>query len=353
MDRKAFQILGAAARVLRQWLALRRRGSIGTLLAALVVVGGAVQVQAQGQGQGQGQDLRLAVSRGPVSLLIYVAQAEGYFAREGLAVRTIECASGRQCTQLLGEGQADVATASELMVTLNALEGVPNVIIATISSSTHHIKLVARRDAGIQSASDLAGKRVATVAGTSAQYFLDNWLVYNNIDPQGVTTVALRPDELLSALVRRQVDAIAIWEPIAGAALAALGPQALVLPSPRVYTQHFSLIANRNGIAQREPELLKLLRALDRAQRFIAERPAQARQILSARLAADVAEASLAEHDFRLGLEQPLVAVMEGQARWARQQGLVQFPRPTGNLLQSIEPSLLRKAVPGAVSLVY
>ena len=305
------------------------------------------------QGRVQAEELRLATSRGPVSLPVYVALAEGHFAREGVTVRMLECSSGRQCMQLLGQGQADVATAAELMVTLSALDGVPNVILATISTSTHHIKLVARRDAGIEHAADLRGKRIATAAGTSAQYFLDNWLVYNGIDPQSVSLPTMRPDELQPALLGRNVDAIAIWEPIASTAARALGAQAAVLPSPRVYTQHFSLITGRDTIAKREADLVKLLRALERAQRFIAEKPLQAKRILTAQLPAEAGAGNIAEHDFRLGLDQPLVSTMEGQARWARQQGLARSSLAPANLLQSIEPALLRRAVPGAVTLVY
>jgi len=60
----------------------------------------------------------------------------------------------------------------------------------------------------------------------------------------------------------------------------------------------------------------------------------------------------LSEHDFRLTLDQSLIATMDGQARWATRQGLVPAGHPSDNLLHSIEPSLLRKAVPGSVSLV-
>lgn len=296
-------------------------------------------------------DLTIAVSRGPVSLPIYVAEAQGYFEREGVAVRINECASGRSCFQLLAQGQADAATAAELLVTLDSFTGSSVAIIATLSSSARNIKLVTRGDNGIKVPQDLGGKRVGTVTGTSAEYFLDRWLVFHEMEPNQVHIIPLAPDQLVLALQRREVDAIAIWEPIASTALAAVAPGGIVMTSPRVYTQHFTLVASRQAISHREADLIKLLRALARAERFIAEQPAQAKLILKARLIRVEGLENLFEHDFHLTLEQSLIATMDGQARWAVRQGVVRSSGP-GNLLRSIEPALLREAVPGAVSLV-
>ena len=298
------------------------------------------------------EELRLAVSRGPVSLPIYVAESQGYFESEGVAVRMQECSSGRSCFQLLAEQRTDLATAAELLVTLDSFRGSDVAIIATLSSSARGIRLVARRSAGIKAPEDLRGKRIATVLGTSAQYYLDRWLVFYEIDPKQVELVALAPDQLARALVRHEIDAIAIWEPIQSAAMSALAQDALSLPSPRVYTQHFSLIASLQAIARREADLVKLLRALARAERFIAEQPAQAQHILKTRLPGGAGSENFSDNDFRLVLEQSLITTMDGQARWAKSQGLVPSGASPGDLLRSIDPSVLRKAVPGSVSLV-
>jgi len=90
-------------------------------------------------------DLTLAVPIGPVSLVAYVAEAEGYFNREGVSIQMRECSSGRACYQLLSEGRVDLAMAAELLVTLNSFKHPDLVIVATVSTSSHQIKLVARQ----------------------------------------------------------------------------------------------------------------------------------------------------------------------------------------------------------------
>jgi len=97
----------------------------------------------------------------------------------------------------------------------------------------------------------LEGKRVATVKGASAHYFLDSYLLFNDVDTTKVRVVSLAPEQMSAALERREVDAVAIWEPHAYLALKTLGTDGAVLPSPRIYTETFNLIADRHTIIER------------------------------------------------------------------------------------------------------
>jgi len=173
------------------------------------------------------------------------------------------------------------------------------------------------------------------------------------MDPRQVVIVSLAPDQLVAALQHREVDAIAIWEPLASAAVAKLVDDGIVLPSPRLYTQHFSLVTARQLIASRDADLEKVLRALLRAQNFIVDEPGKAAKILRTRLSIEpaLAEVSLKEHDFRIRLDQTLLTTMSSQARWAVREGYVQ---PGSNLnvpLNAIEPEILRRLIPDAVTL--
>lgn len=125
-------------------------------------------------------------------------------------------------------------------------------------------------------------------------------------------------------------------------------------PTP-ASTPHFTLVGARPALAGRAPDFEALLRGLARAQAFIAAQPGEARRILAARLqlSPEAADTLFAEHDFRLRIDQTLIATMDSQARWAAHAGLVEPGRRPGNLLRAIEPALLRKAVPGAVELVH
>jgi ABC-type nitrate/sulfonate/bicarbonate transport system substrate-binding protein len=324
---------------------MMRRAMPRWLLAALL----ALQALAA-----QAEPLVLAVSRGPVSLAVYVAQAKGFFAGEGVAVQLRECSSGRRCLEQMLQGEAHLATAAELAVALASFRRNDLAIVGTVSTSSHQIKLVARRSSGIRGADDMKGRRVAHVPASSSQYFLDTWVTFHGIDPKDVAKVALEPDAVVEAVRQGTVDAVAVWEPQASRAIAALGPDAVLLPNPRVYTQHFVVVTERARLQGRGAEVGHLLRALVKAERFIAARPAEAAAVLQARLHTDaaLAAAHLKEHDYRIRLDQTLISTMEEQARWAVREGLVDARQRPASLMHAIEPALLRKAYPRAVSLV-
>nr|WP_295768810.1 ABC transporter substrate-binding protein [Rhodoferax sp.] len=298
--------------------------------------------------------LNLAVSNGPVSLLVYAAEGNGYFKNEGLDLHLVECSSGRSCLKLLTDGAVDLATAADLVVAINSFVRPDLAILGTLSASSHQIKLIARRSAGIASPEQMRGKRLATVQGTSAQYFLDSWLLFQGIEGRMVQHLYLPPDELGAALQRKHVDAVAIWEPLASKAVKLLGEDAFALPNPRVYTQHFNLVSTQGVVAARRPDLMKVMRALARAQQFIREQPDAAIQMLARRLNLDTAAAvtQMKEQDYRLRLDQSLVSTLSSQLRWAVREGHAKGDAELPNPLRMIEPALLREVAPSAVDAI-
>lgn len=300
------------------------------------------------------QELTIALSRTVLSLPVYVAESQRYFADEGVAVRTRECVGGQRCIKFIFDGQAQLATASELPVMFHSFSRTDYAIIATFVTSVRDIKLIVRQSAGVEAPTGLQGKRVGTVKGTSAHYFLDAFLLFNGLDPKQVQLVPLQPEEIATALKDGRIDAAAIWEPFAYRSLKALAGDGRVLPSARIYTETFNLVAGRRLIAEREDDLVKVLRALQRAQQFIDQQPRQAQAILKERLQEDQAfiEATWTDVDYRMSLAQSLLSTLEGQARWALREGHVPAGGTVPGYLQFVEPAALRRAVPAAVTLV-
>ena len=299
-----------------------------------------------------GLPLSLLVSTTPLSLPVHVAQARGFFELEGLDVRVTDCTGGFRCLQQLLDRQGDVATVGDLPLALRAFQSKDFAVLATMAHSADDLKLVADSARGISAVAQLRGKRIGAVRGSASHYFLETLLFNAGIDPRGVTLVALAPEGVADAARQSTVDAVAIWEPYAHAAREAWGARAVVLPSATVYRQTFNLVAHRSLVGARDEALRRLLRAIERAQRYIQDEPAAARALLAARLKLDlrVAEAATEGMGFKLGLDQSLVSTLESQARWARREGHVDM-RQLPNYLELIHRAPLQAVNPAAVGI--
>lgn len=301
----------------------------------------------------QAQEMVAAVSRLPLSLPFYVAETQGYFAAEGLKLRIEDCHFGRLCMKRLLGGEVQIATAADAAIAVNSFAGKTFAILATMTDSSNGSKLLARRSAGINAPKDLIGKRIGTVVGTSAHFFLDSFLLFHGIDRREITLVDLQPDSAVAALDRREVDALAVFEPQGYEAARLLGQDGIVLNAGRISRTAFNIVVDRRIAGTRDAELVKLLRALERANRFIRDQPQQAQAIMRARLKLDqdFVEWIWRDYKYELSLDQSLISVLESQARWARREGYAAGAAPS-NLLDYFYLPPMASVLPAAVTIV-
>lgn len=297
------------------------------------------------------EPLTLAVSRTPLSLPLYIAQHNGYFAEQGLEVKFNECLGGHRCLRQVLDGQADVATSGELPVVMNSFSTSDYAVIGTFTKSTDDIKLVTSARAGIKTTAQLVGKRVGATKGTASEFFLELYLLTAGQDPQSLTIVDVQPEEMVQALQTGKVDAISVWQPFGYQALKAMGTGASLLPSNNAYVQTFNLVVHRKLVGARDATLAKLLTAVERAERFIQEQPAEAKRLLMQRLALEqeFVDSMWPGLRYRLGLDQSLLVTMEGEARWARREGHAVGPLKP-NFLQLVHSAPLHTVKPDAVA---
>jgi ABC-type nitrate/sulfonate/bicarbonate transport system substrate-binding protein len=298
------------------------------------------------------EPLRIAASRAPVSLPLYVAQQRGFFADEHLEVAITDCIGGTRCLRQVFDGKADLATTSEMPVVLQAFAHADVAILATLAHANDNLKLIARKASGITRSEQLAGRKVGVIAGTAAQYLLETHLLNVGVDPHGVTLVPMQAEETVAALASGRIDGVAVWEPFGYAALHGVDAVGVRLPLSGGYIETYDLVGRRALFAARNDTLVRLLRAVDRAEAFIQAHPADAQQILREQLKLDqhFVDWVWGGLGFRLSLDQSLVSTMEGEVRWAQREGHVPGgARP--NVLTLIHPGPLRAVRPNAVGI--
>jgi ABC-type nitrate/sulfonate/bicarbonate transport system substrate-binding protein len=95
---------------------------------------------------------------------VYVAEAQGFFADEGLAVEIQHSSGQDEHLKLLLDGQVDFITGTAAQAVRRAVDGLPVQAIALFGQRGDQ-GYVARADAGIEGPADLAGHSVGFKAG--------------------------------------------------------------------------------------------------------------------------------------------------------------------------------------------
>ncbi|MFA6898901.1 MAG: NrtA/SsuA/CpmA family ABC transporter substrate-binding protein [Desulfurivibrionaceae bacterium] len=291
--------------------------------------------------------------RGTNMLLpLLVAEKQGFFSEQGLAVSVREFTMGRDALESMLRGECELATAAEPPVVEYALKRDDLRILGSVQSSDNMIRLVARVDRGIATPFDLRDKRIATVKGTNAHYFLELFLEKNRLPLNDVAIIFMKSDELLGALTSGQIDAIAMTDKVVAQAQESLQDKAVLMEAPGLYRSAIMLLTTTAFFEKRPGVAVKFLRAIDQAENFIQQRPDEALAIVQANQKVSSAEIKqqMGFSQYRLALDHALLMGLEDTARWTLQQA-GDSQRPVPNFLNLIAAEPLRTVNPEGVRL--
>ena len=261
----------------------------------------------------------MAYTYQPENTLIHVALAQAYFLAEGLDASLLLYTYGKAALQAVLDNKADFATVAETPVMFNILKGEKIFVIASIASSSSNHAVVARTDASLARPGDLKGKRIGFTPGTTSDFFLDSLLTANGLTRQQIQPVPLPPEEMQAAITAGQVDAVSTWNYPLTQIKHQLGAAGIIFFDRLIYTETFT-IAAQQAFVEKNPETVKrFLRALLRAENFVAQHPQEAQAIMAA--ATKTAPPLVAEvwpsFSYRVTLDRSLVITLEDEARWA------------------------------------
>jgi NitT/TauT family transport system substrate-binding protein len=204
-----------------------------------------------------------------------------YLAAEGPLRDAIALTGG--AIPLLTEGKVDTVTNAETQALLRSTANPDIRVILTVAEYSYRI--IARRSAGIASASDLRGKKIATQLNSSAHFSIVKMLRGAGLSEADVTVVGLTPPEMPAALARGDVDAVSIWEPAAEKSVAALGADAVILQGA-AYRERFNLNTT-TGVLQdpaKRKAIVDLLGALIGTSQEAREHPERGKALIAAKL---------------------------------------------------------------------
>lgn len=339
-------------------LLLKNIRTVLTLLLSLFVLSfpGGCKPGNDGNGSGRvsgppGAQVTICTG-GALAVLPLLARENGFFARQGLNAEVVAKDDGLLAMKALFSGECDFATSGESPVALQSFERNDFVILAEIARSENTTRIIARRDSGIRSASDLQGKVVGVRKGTMSHFFLDLFLKKHGIRAGRVTLRFMEPDRLAEALERGEIAAYSGADELVLQGVRMLGSRAVILSEPGLCLNSAYLVVRRDFVNTNRALVLKVLAALLEAEQFAMSRPDDVLDIV-ARVrggAKSELETILLDQSQQVALRQSMLLTLEDHARWMMDIG-VAGKRSLPNFLDLLEPAPLKALKPSAVSI--
>lgn len=268
--------------------------------------------------------ITVAYTTQPQSTLVHVAVTNGYFSEERLEVQSQIHTYGKAALRSMLDKKADFATVAETPVMFSLLNGEQFFVIANIEASTQNNAVVARRDAGISRPRDLKGKRVGFTPGTTSEFFLDSFLTAQGLSRKDLQPVALKPEEMRQAIRERRVDAVCTWNYPLSQIERDLGTAGVVFYDREIYTETFNIAVSLEIMVGRPEAVRAFLRALIKAEHFVAKHPEEAQAIMASATGIDrgLIRGVWDAFNYSVRLDQTLLITLEDETRWAIKQKL-------------------------------
>lgn len=289
---------------------------------------------------------------GEYGSLVWIAQNQGYFKKNGLDVTIKDYPSGPAALTDLFANKLDIAGAADFAGVRNSFNGEDLKILTTMSRS-ETFDIIANKPHGITEISSLKGKKIGFTSQTAGEFYLGQFLTFNRLNESEVSLVNLPQADLVDALTSGRIDAAVLFEPNAYNAKAKLGNQAVGW-SVQSQQDLYSLLFTTGKFTIEQPDAIKrYLQALISAEEFIKSHDKQARTIVAKQLSYDgYIDYIWPKHTFEVSLTQELLINMDDEARWAIKKKLTTATKEP-NYLNMIYFNGLDAVKPDAVTMIH
>jgi ABC-type nitrate/sulfonate/bicarbonate transport system substrate-binding protein len=249
---------------------------------------------------------------------VYVAAENGLWASRGLNVKLRIMSSGRQVTQALQAGEAQLGHAAISTTTAaarasgNLLKGVvPYYNAAEYVGKAGGRAIIGRKDRGIDPANpnSFVGKTVAILTGSTNEVYMKEWLRQKGVDQSKIKFVSVPIEDMPITLRQGLVDAVASWEPYSAQIVRELGSNAAIVSRGEagIISDVVGAVANETWIEKNAASVEEFATGLAEASQIVRKNPDEAAAILTRYL--DGVNVKDAAEAVRLGNWDPRISI--------------------------------------------
>lgn len=194
----------------------------------------------------------------PVFILKDEQLLENAFKEKGYDVKITytEFESGPPENEAFASGQEDVGVMGDVPALSGIAAGQKRSLIGLAYDGESMHSILVKKDSDIKEVSDLKGKKVGTVIGSSGHCALNNILKASGLSLSDVEIVNISPGEMEGSLENGNLDAVSVWEPTPSKIVYDNVGEVLA-DGTGVYAYSSPIIVNTDYLNQ-NPEIIKI-----------------------------------------------------------------------------------------------
>ena len=251
--------------------------ALGTLVIAVMLAWPAVAQQPAPMAAAVGSNMNHVPS--------FVGVEKGIFLKHGIDLKLKVLNTGQEMSkalqagevQIIGSAYSNYPVAVERGMAAKGVVGLTG--DRTSSYSDDSVSIWTRKGTGITRVDDLAGRKVGTPVGGTADEYLGVVLTKKGLSREKVTVLNVPPGNLVSALQGASVDAVAVWEPF-GSLIQAKVSDAVLVVRGGGNIGYYINVAVRNDVIQKNPELVeRYVIGMAEATQYTRQHPDEAAEI--------------------------------------------------------------------------
>ena len=247
--------------------------------------------------------------------LIYIAEEQGLFARNGLNV-TMRNYGGPNFLNGLLSDEVDIGLSSEYVFVRKVFNQANISVIGNIDRY-QNVYLIGRKDKGIEKVSDLSGKKIGLTRNTISEFYLGRFLDLHGMSIRDVTLSNMPPSQYMQAITNGSIEALLTGNFI-DQIQEQLGNNEVIWPTQNGQNSYYVMSCRSDWAAGHPEQINRFLKSLAKAEDYMTNHPNEAKAIVQKRL--NYTDAYMAKiwpkNEFSLTLDQSLVVAMEDEGRW-------------------------------------
>ena len=236
---------------------------------------------------GAGNEVTIGYLPSDHDAALFVADAQGKFQENGINTKLVQFNNGRDLMTAMASGDVDVGYVGITPVLSSIANGVPVKVIS--AAQTEGSGIVVAKDSGIDSVSDLSGKKIATPGEASIQHMLlTYYLKQNGMSISDLKVSSMKVPSMNDALKTDKIDGAITFEPYVS--IAEKNGAKVLAGSQDILPNHpcCVVVASDKFIEGHPNETAKILEIHENATDFINKNTDEAAGLLPGDIVSDV-----------------------------------------------------------------